>query len=556
MKIVETKKYKFYEREDLFYASNGLEAIIANHVSQRGRNELEYAYTKLQPNVRKIHQLIFMPYVIDKIVFNEGFNKRFTSDPSTETLSKMFSEQATGQNPVIPDIYESPVYYGTPINEVEYAISMFEARVEGLTDSTKDILLLSVPTLKGEKGKAKRKLLEEIKFDEQDFLDFSDEETLNGIVKQTSIERGFAQNMEGIDHFLKVLINKETSKMIVITNADAKYIRPFLIMWQMMVLQRDKLIPFVAEVFEFVLKEAAKSYDYINIFDTVVLYLESFLNDVEEPSKEEIMKQEIDNLEVIKNIRIREESRKVDLIKNAFNEYSDKLRDTLKRLNEANKNLFAIKSEDHPESLLDMIGFLLNSKKVIHFEIAGTVLMIYLEGYLNQYEQDMAENFHKNFLKRYDDITKDLFKKVFVDAEVKIRIHGIVTIDLSDGNLYYGERSTGSSNTFLQLTKEIREKNKRDHFVNPHLELYTCFGDSELQTKTELQNGNYIGAVSSLIATHSNLNFADSVVSDDFMKMITGRYSSKKIFENEDGSIFSYNDFVRSYSENEEENEE
>lgn len=229
--------------------------------------------------------------------------------------------------------------------------------------------------------------------------------------------------------------------------------------------------------------------------------------------------------------------REIESLNRNMEELIDKYANKLRQKNEADIKYLGIqqKIENSSEDSEIMEYFLCNKKLFIE-GVDDSSLIFSCKDYLTYYDEDMAKRFIDNkrsYIYRpnsYDvsDImsiedAEKLATAIFIDQTLKIKMCAAYYFEL-------GGRVRG-------VTSHTYPQECNDSIPNAHIDRYNCLGNYERTINECVRNHDYIGALEQCIASCKSLNFADSIVMNNFMERLYGRggYTHNKCIELPDG---------------------
>lgn len=176
------------------------------------------------------------------------------------------------------------------------------------------------------------------------------------------------------------------------------------------------------------------------------------------------------------------------------------------------------------------LDYLKHSDNIKFDKVSGNTAYIWCKGYLECYDEQMVEEFIDNeysIIYEYShfssEVTKRLFKKIFIDKEVKIKVCAPYGVSLENMNV------VGDSN---RMTPPML----RGYLQNPHIYYYACLGDYATMMHESLRGGDLIGTFELCLMSTRSLNFADSTVMERFMSNVLTTSNDNKFFELADGT--------------------
>lgn len=114
-----------------------------------------------------------------------------------------------------------------------------------------------------------------------------------------------------------------------------------------------------------------------------------------------------------------------------------------------------------------------------------------------------------------------LFKAIFVDEVMKLRVCAAYRLNFSNGNY----RGIGGYDFPANIL--------RDHTPNQHIQHYACLGNNAGYIRQAMNEHNYVGAITACCASAANCNFTESN---------TGTYLMDKVLANDVGAIIQMPD--------------
>lgn len=182
--------------------------------------------------------------------------------------------------------------------------------------------------------------------------------------------------------------------------------------------------------------------------------------------------------------------------------------------------------------------FLCNDKLIIR-DVNDREMTFGVREYLTYWDEDMAEQMIENersFVYRPNgrmcnnyilaEDMKKLMKAIFVDRTLRVRFCAAYKFEL-DGRV----RALRN----YDYTYEFA-----DYMPNTHIDRYECMGNYSTAINTLLTNHDYIGAIEQCVASCKSLNFADSTVMAEFMRVLYGISDyqvNNRCIELPDGSV-------------------
>lgn len=164
--------------------------------------------------------------------------------------------------------------------------------------------------------------------------------------------------------------------------------------------------------------------------------------------------------------------------------------------------------------------FLCNDKLVLE-EVTDSDMIFSCMDYLTYFDEDIAKKMIdnprsyvyrpsgrmcNNFIKAED--MKKLMNAIFIDQTLRIKMCSAYRFALNGNVRALGGHSYGY---------EFRECTP-----NTHIDRYNCMGSYETTINRLLKNNDYIGAIEQCVASCKSMNFADSIVMEEFMRRMYG----------------------------------
>lgn len=191
------------------------------------------------------------------------------------------------------------------------------------------------------------------------------------------------------------------------------------------------------------------------------------------------------------------------------------------------------------------LEYLQHNENVLFADSTGGTLYINCKGYLECFDEQIAEEFIDNsesIIYRYscfsDEVTKKLFKKIFIDKEIKIKMVAKYAIDLENMKI-----NGISRDRYLPEVK--------DYMPNPHIHFYACLGDYATMMSEAVRQGDLIQCFELCLMSTRSLNFADSTVMESFLQKQLSTHSemSGKYFELADGTSVDLTTVIKKIKE-------
>lgn len=252
---------------------------------------------------------------------------------------------------------------------------------------------------------------------------------------------------------------------------------------------------------------------------------------------------EINVKEKIKNIltvdyseAINQKQKRINNIRSDVNTYNERISNAYKEMKviEIEKQgLIELQQKGIEDPQIIELQQYLESINAVHtYTVVESNLYLIVKGYSAGFDSSYAKrilnngshNIHKSqFGDGSVDVRDLLFKRLFIEQTIKLRLYTAVCISIKAPHL---------STRFNDL-KELAPEN---YMPNPHLSEYNCWGNNKNYILDALTNIDYIGAIEQIIAANSSFNIIDSTVFNRFVNNITtsGPYRDLKCFEYQD----------------------
>ncbi len=147
-----------------------------------------------------------------------------------------------------------------------------------------------------------------------------------------------------------------------------------------------------------------------------------------------------------------------------------------------------------------------------------TWIKLILETEVSYWEEDEAQTYLK-YLERMgrDSITTTIFKKIFIDKEIKLYTRTGIIFYLENPNVSVFEGFP------TPLTATTHPYSLSSH---PHVGWYNCFGDNGPTIKSCLRDNDLAGALGYAMSALTQMNLSDYTVTNALLRNITGADSS------------------------------
>lgn len=190
--------------------------------------------------------------------------------------------------------------------------------------------------------------------------------------------------------------------------------------------------------------------------------------------------------------------------------------------------------------------FLCNNKLSLD-RVSGTEIRFVVKDYITYFDRDMAHCMIRNknslaYRKRRSVSVPDaemLLTEIF-DSDVprlKIKTCAAYCINITG-------RDTGSTSTGISGYHFNAEFN--DAIPNMHIQRHSCLGNYRSALNTLIQKRDYIGAIEQCIASCKSLNFADSIVMEEFFNSFySGSDYNNRCIELPDGNVVNPEEAIR-----------
>ena len=250
-------------------------------------------------------------------------------------------------------------------------------------------------------------------------------------------------------------------------------------------------------------------------------------------------------VDTLKGYELAFESQRVQALDNdvqniisKIDDYNCEIGRLLRQKTELEENLLGVRTKIAQGSEgSEIMDYFLCNKRLTLANRNGTTITFIVNDYLTYWDEDMAKKFIKNkdsYIYSVGDRNRkvnksdmgNLMKAIFLDQVLKVRFCAAYTLDICGcvrgfAGYLFGSESFNST-------------------PNPHINNYRCLGNYERCINEMIYEHNYIGAIEQCVASAKSLNFGDSTVMNDFMKMLYGmdsRGANTKCIELPDGSI-------------------
>lgn len=161
----------------------------------------------------------------------------------------------------------------------------------------------------------------------------------------------------------------------------------------------------------------------------------------------------------------------------------------------------------------EMMNYFLGNKGLQIVSVENDTLRFNCSGYVAYFDEEIIKKYLENkssvlYRNRRNFSAEDvrlLISAIFLDQTLRLKF--CAQYELS---LYGSGRAIRGAN-YEALT---------DCMPNPHLDSYACLGNHAAEINDRLRESDYIGAVEQCVASCMSLNFADSVVIQEFMSSL------------------------------------
>lgn len=162
----------------------------------------------------------------------------------------------------------------------------------------------------------------------------------------------------------------------------------------------------------------------------------------------------------------------------------------------------------------EIMDFFLANKALRLISVENAKMTFVVETYLNNFDPEVYERAIDNdrsFFYRGGnpnlgkETMKQLMNAIFCTEQLKIRTCAAFVLDFADG---YYEAVEG-----YQFTNDLRSCS----LPNPHLYHHGCLGDNRRQIQDAMMRRDYVAAITSCIASATNINFTDGTVCREFI---------------------------------------
>ena len=167
---------------------------------------------------------------------------------------------------------------------------------------------------------------------------------------------------------------------------------------------------------------------------------------------------------------------------------------------------------DETKDTEELLDYITNNKAINVVSVEGSLLIVTINTYLQNYDPDIYERVSKNpkssLYYGLQDVgvtfedCKKLYDLIFSKEELKIRITQSVSL--------------GTNNQGNTVLNRYRTTPDSERLPNPHIHHHSCFGNNEDSIRELIAEADYIGALAQLIGSVSNINFADGIVTQEF----------------------------------------
>ena len=166
----------------------------------------------------------------------------------------------------------------------------------------------------------------------------------------------------------------------------------------------------------------------------------------------------------------------------------------------------------------EIMDYFLRNKKIYLRRVTDNTMVFCVKDYCDYFDEDMIAHVLENrrsyiyTTKGASDIPTNemqkLMKAIFVDQTLKLQMCSTYKFDLRG--------SVSGVNDFQY------DYNFMDAMPNPHIDRYQCLGNYSRMINEYLKRHDYIGAIEQCVASTKSLNFGDSAVMEEFMKLMYG----------------------------------
>lgn len=241
----------------------------------------------------------------------------------------------------------------------------------------------------------------------------------------------------------------------------------------------------------------------------------------------------------------------IDRYMSAVHEYEQKISDIMQRYYDESIRIEGINvklAQDDGSS--EMMNYFLRNKNLSLVSMGNTTITFNCKGYLTYFDEEIVKKYldtpNSVLYRRRGSLSGEdvavLMRALFLDQKLRMRFCARYEFDLfgtvrACGRVFYG-------NEFNDCTP------------NPHIDAYECIGNHAAAINDRIRAHDYIGAIEQCLSSCMSLNFADSVVIDEFMCRICGTSSDGvniRCVELPDGTIVEPKVAVRWLKEQSEE---
>lgn len=213
------------------------------------------------------------------------------------------------------------------------------------------------------------------------------------------------------------------------------------------------------------------------------------------------------------------------------------------------------KLEDNTRESELMNYFLSNKNIKLNSTSDGSITFV-ASGYVTYFDEDMARSvINRPGSYVYSvatsgraistDDMKKLMSAIFIEQKLKVRVCAAYSLDIV---------SQGVS----ALRNFPFDSSYENCMPNIHINKYSCMGNYIMPINESLERNDYISAIETCCASCKSLNFADSIVMSEFMRVLYGLSSTgynDRCIELPDGRVVKPINAIKWLNEQEEENE-
>lgn len=240
--------------------------------------------------------------------------------------------------------------------------------------------------------------------------------------------------------------------------------------------------------------------EFAGQFDFRTLHIKNSLNGFE------VQAEKIE-LERVKN--------EIQCIESDINHYNERIGNLLSTRSSRLTTLIGLEQKiANGSENSEIMDYFLCNKNLFLNSVNGNNIDFNIVGYLEYFDQDYAETVisNKNSCLYYahdidNDIAERIYRAIFIDEVLRVKFCASFTFQIN-GNIRAND------------SRDYSGKDYKECMPNPHLDLYRCLGGAELVINELLLKRDYIGAIEQCVAATKNLNLSDSIVVEQFARIL------------------------------------